>query len=135
MDTNNLTLQKIAIWNLKICQKLDIFSKKLLLPLAIFLKKCQVFGNFLTVKWQFSGGSGCVLFLEENYDFACQSYHCVYGDFFIFFISYSSISFNMNVCDTHFYSFSSIYLYLYIGHMKYWYYGFIWQMKKSVDLE
>ena len=22
-----------------------------------FLKKCQVFGNFLTVKWQFSGGS------------------------------------------------------------------------------
>jgi len=27
------------------------------LPLAILLKKCQVFGNFLTVKWQFSGGS------------------------------------------------------------------------------
>ena len=23
-----------------------------------FLKKCQVFGNFLTVKWQFSRGSG-----------------------------------------------------------------------------
>ena len=43
-----------------------IFVKKL--PLAIFLKKnenfeqlkkkCHVFGNFLTVKWQFSGGSG-----------------------------------------------------------------------------
>ena len=25
--------------------------------MSIFLKKCQVFGNFLTVKWQFSGGS------------------------------------------------------------------------------
>ena len=23
-----------------------------------FWKKCQAFGNFLTVKWQFSGGSG-----------------------------------------------------------------------------
>ena len=23
-----------------------------------FWKKCQVFGNFLTVEWQFSGGSG-----------------------------------------------------------------------------
>ena len=23
-----------------------------------FWKKCQVFGNFLTVKWQFSGGLG-----------------------------------------------------------------------------
>ena len=31
-----------------------------------FGKKCQVFGNFLTVKWQFSGGSiiNCVLYLE-----------------------------------------------------------------------
>ena len=26
--------------------------------MAILLKKCQVFGNFLIVKWQFSGGSG-----------------------------------------------------------------------------
>ena len=26
--------------------------------MAIFFFKCQVFGNFLTVKWQFSGGSG-----------------------------------------------------------------------------
>ena len=41
------------------------------LPLALFFlkdnfwqffwKKCQVFGNFLTVKWQFSGGSGGAL--------------------------------------------------------------------------
>ena len=34
-----------------------IFLKKLKF-LAIILKKSQVFGNFLTVKWQFSGGSG-----------------------------------------------------------------------------
>ena len=25
--------------------------------MSIFLKKCQVFGDFLTFKWQFSGGS------------------------------------------------------------------------------
>ena len=31
----------------KNCQKLDIFWQ-------FFLKKCQVFGNFLTFKWQFS---------------------------------------------------------------------------------
>ena len=54
----------------KIAKNLTFFSKKLTtkLPLAILLKKmtifvnfffkCQVFGNFLTVKWQFSGGSG-----------------------------------------------------------------------------
>ena len=58
----------------KSCQKLDIFSKKL--PRIVFKKnyqcqffgknvnfwqffekKSQVFGNFLTFKWQFSGGS------------------------------------------------------------------------------
>jgi len=33
------------------------FWKKLKF-LSIFLNNCQVFGNFLTVKWQFSGGSG-----------------------------------------------------------------------------
>ena len=61
----------------KNCQKLDIFFKKIgknfhfFKKIAIgnffeknehfwqfFLKKCQVFGNFLTVKWQFSRGSG-----------------------------------------------------------------------------
>ena len=26
----------------------------------MFLKKCQVFGNFWTFKWQFSGGSGSI---------------------------------------------------------------------------
>ena len=57
----NLTLKKN-------CQNFSFFSKKL--PMAIFLKKmkifgnflekkCLGFGNFLTVKWQFSGGSGC----------------------------------------------------------------------------
>ena len=25
----------------------------------VLKKKCQVFGDFLTVKWQFSGGSDC----------------------------------------------------------------------------
>ena len=57
----------------KNCQKLDIFSKKLTKIVNIFnkiandnfvekndnlKKKLQVFGNFLTVKWYFSGGSG-----------------------------------------------------------------------------
>ena len=56
----------------KIAKKLTFFSKKLpkififfkiKLPWQFFWKnenfwkKCQVFGNFLTVKWQFSGGS------------------------------------------------------------------------------
>ena len=45
----------------KNCQKLDIFSKKLT-KIVIFCqfffdKKGQVFGNFLTFKWQFSGES------------------------------------------------------------------------------
>ena len=61
--------QKIAK-NLTFCEKMlkiKIFSKKL--PLAIcfekneklfqfFWKNCQALGNFLTVKLQFSGGSG-----------------------------------------------------------------------------
>ena len=34
-----------------------IFLKKRQNCWHFFLKKCQVFGNFLTVKWQFSGGS------------------------------------------------------------------------------
>ena len=55
----NLTFKK------KNLPKFSFFSKKL--PMAIFLKKmeifgkffekCQVFVNFLTFKWQFSGGS------------------------------------------------------------------------------
>ena len=36
-----------------------IFFEKNEKNLAIYLEKCQVFGNFLTVKWQFSGGSDC----------------------------------------------------------------------------
>ena len=49
----------------KNCQKFSFFSQKL--PLAIFFEKndnfwlffwkSESFGNFLTVKWQFSGGS------------------------------------------------------------------------------
>ena len=34
-----------------------------------FLKKCQVFGNFLTVKWQFSGGS---------------AFNCIYRDHILY---------------------------------------------------
>jgi len=47
----------------KICPKLDIFFKKIVLffPKKIakgkFLKQMTIFGNFLTFKWQFSGGS------------------------------------------------------------------------------
>ena len=37
------------------------FCWKKLKFLAFFLEKCQVLGNFLTFKWQFSGGSGLVL--------------------------------------------------------------------------
>ena len=40
------------------CQKKNYWQK------LSFLKKCQVIGNFLTFKWQFSGGSGinmCIL--------------------------------------------------------------------------
>ena len=56
-----LTLQKIAIWLSINCQKLDIFSKKL--PKIFILKKCQVFGYFLTVKWLFSGGSAVDMYI------------------------------------------------------------------------
>ena len=76
--SSNLTLRKIAIWMSKNCQKLDIFFKKIYKNFHFFqqncqwqffwknkkfghfffLKKYQVFVNFLTVKWQFSGGSG-----------------------------------------------------------------------------
>jgi len=58
-----LTLRKIAIWLSKNCQKLDTFFKKIAKNFHFFQKKlpfaklCQVFGNFLTVKWQFYGGS------------------------------------------------------------------------------
>ena len=33
------------------------FVEKKTIFVNVFAKKCQVFGNFLTVKWQFSGGS------------------------------------------------------------------------------
>ena len=50
----------------KIAKSLRFFSKKWTKNchffkwqfLSIFFFKCQVFGNFLTFKWQFSGGSG-----------------------------------------------------------------------------
>ena len=50
--------QKFDIFFKKNCQKIVIFFNKKKLPLAwpflsIFLKKCQVFGNFLTFKCQF----------------------------------------------------------------------------------
>ena len=45
-------------------QKLDIFSKKIA---KIFFEKIVVFGNFLTVKWQFSGGSGSDLFVYKQF--------------------------------------------------------------------
>ena len=71
--TENLTLRKIAIWLSKNCQKPDIFSKKIAQNfhffqknchwlffkwkmLAIFLKKCQVFGNFLNSYGNFPEG-------------------------------------------------------------------------------
>ena len=43
------------------CQKNEFFCKKIAKKChfwQFFLKKCQVFGNFLTFKWPFSGGSG-----------------------------------------------------------------------------
>ena len=54
-----LTLQKIAIWMSKNCQKLDIFSKNWpkMTIFDTFWTKCQVLANLLTFKWQFSGGS------------------------------------------------------------------------------
>ena len=60
----NLTLRKIAIWLSKNCQKLNLFFFKLpkickkMKFFGNLKKKSQVFGNFLTVKWQFFGGSG-----------------------------------------------------------------------------
>ena len=67
----HLTVKKLPkTWHFfqKNWQKLSFFSTKL--PMAILLqkndnfchffwKKCQVLGNFLTVKWQFSGWSDC----------------------------------------------------------------------------
>ena len=47
--------------------------------MAIFLKNWQVLGNFLTVKWQFSGGSGHLqgLFSTDHLDVehgSCSSF-------------------------------------------------------------
>ena len=56
---------EIAIWLSKNCKKLVFFPKNCHWQFFFnenfwhfFWKKCQVFCNFLTVKWQFSGGSG-----------------------------------------------------------------------------
>ena len=79
LTVQELTLRKTAIWMSKNCQKLEIFFKKIdknchfFNKIAIgnfieinnnfihfwqfFWKKFHVFGNFLTFKWQFSGGS------------------------------------------------------------------------------
>ena len=55
MAKNFFLIDKNCLFFQKNCQS-QIFLKKRKF-LAIFLKKCQVFGNFLTVKWQFSGVS------------------------------------------------------------------------------
>ena len=55
-DDRILTLRKIAIWMSKLSKTWHF--KKRTIFVNFFWKKCQVFGNFLTVKWQFSGGSG-----------------------------------------------------------------------------
>ena len=61
----HLTVKKLSkTWHSKKLTKIVIFStlaillKKWQFLSILFLKKCQVFGNFLTFKWQFSGGSG-----------------------------------------------------------------------------
>ena len=56
-DNLDLTIRKIFIWLSKNCQKLDIFSKKIAKNFHFSSKNCQRLGNFLTFKWQFSGGS------------------------------------------------------------------------------
>jgi len=55
-----LTVRKIAIWMSKNGQNLTIgnFVEKNDNFCQFFWKKCQVLGNVLTVKWQFSGGTG-----------------------------------------------------------------------------
>jgi len=55
--------------NVKNCQKLENFWQ-------FFGKKCQVFGIFLTVKWQFSGGSGG-LTVRSQYQSLWMSYSLV----------------------------------------------------------
>ena len=49
-----------TIANGNFCEKMIIFGK--------FFFKCQVFGNFLTFNWQFSGGSGWgkIIFLIKS---------------------------------------------------------------------
>jgi len=59
------------------CQKLPkiyFFQKNENFWQFFFLQNCQVFGNFLTVNWQFSGGSGwdrrttkLVVFIEKKF--------------------------------------------------------------------
>jgi len=60
LKSGNLILLVSVDW--KKLPKIFIFFKKLQWQfLVIFFGKCQDFCNFLTVKWQFSGGSGCNL--------------------------------------------------------------------------
>jgi len=60
------------------CQKLDIFSKKIAKNYnenkffwQFYWKKCQDVGHFLTVKWQFSRGSGCNIELLSDHKWFC----------------------------------------------------------------
>ena len=50
-----------------------------------FEKKCQVFGNFLTVKWQFSGGSAFDISPDTCgvSDFALRSARALATDIFV----------------------------------------------------
>ena len=57
----NLTFEK------KNCQRLAIFLKRWKFWAIFFWKKRQVFGNFLTVKWQFPGGSGHILSSSSSF--------------------------------------------------------------------
>ena len=65
-----------------------------------FWKKCQVFGNFWTVKWQFSGGSALSpLYWCYNY-FQClyfyKSDHCFSSPALRGFTTYKSADFRSN---------------------------------------
>ena len=59
----HLTLQKIAIWLSKKCQKLDIFFQKIAKNFLFFFKKIAN-GNFFWKKWKF-----LAIFLEKMSSF------------------------------------------------------------------
>ena len=53
----NINFRYLNLNNCKFKYKKNCQKEKIWKFLAIFFFECQVFGNFLTVKWQFSGGS------------------------------------------------------------------------------